>query len=65
MGRRTQTLKDQQQYWHNKATDLTLQMSTLELSIAQDDQATEEEVERLMQELASVEASLATLQSKN
>jgi hypothetical protein len=40
-------------------------MSTLELSIVQDDQATEEEVERLMQELASVEASLATLQSKN
>ena len=74
-----QSLDKQHQYWQSKvkllelsnasnllqATDLTLALETLDMSIKQDDQATEDEIDKLMMELASVEQSLSTLQKKN
>ena len=48
-----------------QTTELGLQLETLELSMAEDDNKAMEEFEVLSRELASVEQSLATLRRKN
>ena len=48
-----------------QTTELGLQLETLELSMAEDDNKALEEFEVLSRELASVEQSLATLRRKN
>ena len=60
-----QTLAEQSQYWQAACTNLNMEVETVQLDQDSDRAIIEQERQKLMLELLSVEQSLVCLQGKN